>query len=178
MLNPFKKSYSQEELKQFDFLKSVKCFEKLNEEELHVLLPTLNHRVYKKNEAVFFRNDPSQAIYIVKSGSVSLNLNRDDKFENLTLANENEAFGDNAFIPNTNRIYNAIVVSEKAELLVLPQGNILGIFESNSKIKAKVLESIVEQYNEYTLKLFEAYKSSFGFFELKQVYSKETSTEP
>lgn len=173
MFNPFKKSYSKEELKQFSFLKSIKCFEKLNEEELHVLLPTLNRRVYKKNEAVFFRNDPSQAVYVVKSGSVTLNLDREDKFENLTVVGENEAFGDNAFIPRTNRIYNAIVVSEEAVLFVLPKGNIMEIFEANAKLKSKVLESLVEQYNDYTLNLFDSYKSSFGFFELQQAYSKK-----
>jgi len=176
MFNPFKKSFNEKELEQFAFLKSVKCFEKLNEEELHLLLPTLNNRLYKKDEAVFFRNDPSQAVYIIKSGFVSININREDKFEILTTAGEREAFGDNAFISNTNRIYNAVVTSDEAELLVLPQGNILEIFESNPKLKAKVLESLVEQYNDYTLSLFEAYKSSFGFFELKQAYSKVTST--
>lgn len=173
MFNPFKKSYSEVELKQFAFLKSVKCFEKLNEEELHVLLPTLNRRVYKKDEAVFFRNDPSQAVYIVKSGSVTLNLDREGKFENLNTVGENEAFGDNAFIPDTNRIYNAIVTSEEAVLFVLPKGNILEIFEANAKLKSKVLESLVGQYNDYTLNLFDSYKSSFGFFELQQAYSKK-----
>ena len=173
MFNPFKKSYQEEDLKQFEFLKDIKCFEKLNHDELHVFLPFLYHRKYKKNEAVFFRNDPSQALYIVKSGTVSLNLNREGKFETLTTAGTGEAFGDNAFLPDTSRIYNAIVESDEADLLVLPRGNMLAIFDSNTKIKAKILESLVEQYNDYTEKLFEAYKSSFGFFELKQAYSRD-----
>ncbi len=171
MFNPFKKTYGQKELEQFKFLRGVKCFKNLSNDELNVFLPFLYKRIYKKNEAVFFRNDPSQAVYIIESGSVSLNLNRGGEFETLTVALESEAFGDNAFIPNTIRIYNAIVESDECHMLVLPQGNILEIFEANQKIKAKILESLVEQYNDYTLKLFEAYKSSFGFFELKQAYS-------
>ncbi len=175
MFNPFKKSYGSKELAQFDFLKGIKCFERLTNDELNLFLPLLYHRKYKKNEAVFFRNDPSQAIYLIQSGAVSLNLNRGGEFEVLTTATEAEAFGDNAFIPNTVRIYNAVVESEEADLIVLPQGNVLEIFEANQKIKAKILESLVEQYNEYTLKVFEAYKSSFGFFELKQAYSSDPS---
>jgi len=171
MYNPFKKSYSNAEKESIGFLRKVKPFDLLSDDQLNIFLPYLYPRLYKKNEAVFFRKDPSQALYILKSGEVSLSLDRDGALEPLMQVNIAEAFGDNCFVKESNRVYNAIVTSEEAELFVLPQGNIMEIFESKPKIKALVLESLLTRYNDYTSKIFEAYKSSFGFFELKQAYS-------
>ena len=177
MFNPFKKAYGKKEKEKFEFLLKIKLFEKLVYDELDAFLPFLYQRTYKKEEAVFFRNDPSQALYILKSGKVSLNLNREDQFETLATISDGEAFGDNSLLKDTKRIYNAIVVSETAEILVVPQGNIFNIFDAKPKIKAKMLESLAEQYNRYTLNLFKAYKSSFGFFELYQAYVDEEEGE-
>lgn len=170
MFNPFKKTYSEEEIDRINFLKGVKPFDLLSDDQLFIFLPYLYPRVYKKNEAVFFRKDPSQALYIIKSGDVSLNLDRDGDMEPLMNVGPSEAFGDNCFIRESHRIYNAIVNSEEAHLFVLPQGNIHEVFDAKPKVKALVLESLLTRYNDYTSKIFEAYKSSFGFFELKQAY--------
>jgi len=173
MFNPFKKTYSQKEKEQIGFLRKVQPFDLLSDDQLYIFLPYLYPRQYKKNEAVFFRKDPSQALYIVKSGEVELSLDRDGKMEALMDVKKAEAFGDNCFIKDSNRIYNAIVTSEEADLLVLPQGNILEIFDSKSKVKALILESLLTRYSNYTTRIFEVYKSSFGFFELKRAYSDE-----
>jgi CRP-like cAMP-binding protein len=174
MFNPFKKTYSKDEKERISFLRSVKPFDKLSDDQLFIFLPYLYPRVYKHQEAVFFRKDPSQALYIVQSGDVSLNLDRDGEMEPLMNVKVGEAFGDNCFIRDSHRIYNAIVTSEEANLFVLPQGNILEIFESKPKIKALVLESLLTRYNDYTAKIFDAYKSSFGFFELNQAYASNS----
>lgn len=173
MFNPFKKSYSAEDRKNIEFLRKVKPFDLLSDDQLYIFLPYLYPRSYKKNEAVFFRKDPSQALYILKSGEVSLYLDIDGKMEPLMEVSINESFGDNCFIPESNRIYNAIVTSEDAELIVLPQGNIIDVFESKPKIKALILESLLTRYSNYTSRIFEVYKSSFGFFELKQAYTNQ-----
>lgn len=176
-MNPFKKRYSTKEKEQFAFLRTISLFNRLHEEELHLFLPFLYVRNYKANEAVFFRNDPSQALYIVRSGRVSLQLDREDRFELLVNIEANQAFGDNALLEESYRIYNALVDSENAELLVLPKENILGIFESYPKVKAKMMENLAEQYNRYTYNLFDAYKASFGFFELSQAYNEGRSED-
>lgn len=174
MFNPFKKSYSRKEKQRIGFLRKVKPFDLLSDDQLFIFLPYLYPRSYKRNEAVFFRKDPSQALYIIQSGTVSLNLDRGGELEPIMTVNPGQAFGDNCFIPDTQRIYNALVTSEEAELFVLPQGNIMEVFEAKPKIKALVLESMLKRYNEYTSQLFESYKSSFGFFELKQAYSDQS----
>ena len=170
MINPFKKTYSEEELQLFRFLSRIKIFERLTYDELALFVPYMFKRTYVQDEAVFFRNDPSQALYLIKSGSVSLNIDLQDKFEMLSILNKGQAFGDNALLENTRRIYTTIVVTEKAEIYVIPQINLLDVFQNHPNIKAEVLNSLAEIYNAYTSNLFNAYRSSFGFFNLGEAY--------
>lgn len=170
MINPFKKPYTPQEEALFKFLSTVKMFELLTPEEMNLFLPFLFLRKYKEREVVFFRNDPSHAFYIVKSGKVSLNIDIKEKFETLTQLTAGKGFGDNVFLSKTKRIYSAVVNSEEAEIYVVPQVNIFEIFDKHVHVKAKILTSLASLYNGYTENLFKAYKSSSNFFELAQVY--------
>lgn len=170
MINPFKKSYTDQEQSMFAFLSQVKLFERLTYDELAYFVPYMFLRTYTQDEVVFFRNDPSQALYVVRSGSVSLNIDLGDKFEILAVLDRANAFGDNSLLEGTRRIYSSIVISERAEIYVLPQVNILDIFENHPNVKAEMLNSLSELYNGYTVNLFNAYRSSFGFFDLGQAY--------
>ena len=176
MINPFKKSYTPKELNIFRFLARIKLFENLSHEEMSYFLPYLYLRNYKQDEVIFFRNDPSHALYILKTGRVSLNIDVKDKFEILGIMKPGIAFGDNALLKNTKRIYSALTVSDLAELYVIPQVNILEIFNDHATIKAKMLNSLAELYNTYTENLFKAYKSSFGFFNLGEAYLSQDQT--
>ena len=170
MINPFKKSYSREEINTFRFLSRIKLFSLLSNDELSEFVPYLYPRKYKKDEVVFFRDDPSQALYIVKRGEITLNIDINDRFEKLVEVKSGQAFGDNTLLANTKRLYTAVTSSDSATLFVIPQVNILEIFNSNDKIKAKMLTSLAEMYNQYTGNLFKAYKSSFGFFDIAEAY--------
>jgi CRP-like cAMP-binding protein len=170
--NPFKKSYDHKQIVLFKFLKEIKLFEQLTFEQLSHFLPFMHMRIYKQNEVVFFRDDPSHALYLNQRGEISLTIDIQDRFENLGVLHDNKSFGDNALIPEAHRIYNAVVASEKAQIYVIPQINIFEIFDHYPKIKAKVLESYTQQQNEYVARLFSTYKSNFGFFDLGHVYGK------
>lgn len=173
MINPFKKTYSVKELNLFRFFSKNFLFETLTKEEMAVFIPYLHLRNYAQNEAVFFRNDPSRALYIVKTGRVTINIDVADKFEFLKFAKPSESFGNNALLENTTRVYNAIVDSDYCDLYVLPQVNIMDIFESNVIIRAKMLTALSQMYNQSTVNLFKAYQSTFGFFDLSQAYTDE-----
>ena len=172
MINPFKKSYSIKELNLFRMLSRVKPFERLNYEEMAMFLPHLYLREYKLDEAVFFRNDPSNACYIVKSGKVSLNIDINKDFEVLQVLKSGGYFGHNAFLENSIRVYSAIIISEISELYVLPNVNIMEIFDRRARIRAKMMTSIAELYNEFNHKIFSTYRSSLGFFNLSDAYQK------
>ena len=172
MINPFKKSYSIKELNLFRMLSRVKPFERLNYEEMAMFLPHLYLREYKLDEAVFFRIDPSNAFYIVKSGKVSLNIDINKDFEVLQVLKSGGYFGHNAFLENSIRVYSAIIISEISELYVLPNVNIMEIFDRRARIRAKMMTSIAELYNEFNHKIFSTYRSSLGFFNLSDAYQK------
>ena len=172
MLNPFRRSFTVDELNLFRFLRTNKLFAELTNEELTYFAPHLYLREYKNKEVVFFRGDPSQALYLIRKGSVTLYIDVDDKFETLTPAGAGRSFGDNALLHGTCRHYNAIVTSEYCELYVIPQANLHEIFDAHTRVKAAVLSAFAQQCDQLTLHLFETYQSSFGFFDLGQVYQR------
>ncbi|WP_236587479.1 Crp/Fnr family transcriptional regulator [Marivirga aurantiaca] len=153
-------------------MKKINVFEQLSFEQLSHFIPFMHLRIYKANEVVFFRGDPSHALYLLIKGEIALTLDIKDHFEHLGFLPADKSFGDNALVPDAKRIYNAVVSSEAAHIYVIPQINIFEIFEHYPKIKAKVLESYLKQQDEYMNRLFTAYKNNLGFFELGHVYGK------
>lgn len=170
MINPFKKSYTTKELSMFRFLSRIELFKRMNYKEMSHFLPYFYLREYKMDEVVFFRNDPGNALYLVKSGKVSINVDIEDGFELLNVIKSGGAFGESALLTESNRIYTSIIHTERAELYVLPKVNMHEIFEGHAEIKTKMLESLSELYNDYMVNLFKGYKSSLGLFNLSQVY--------
>jgi len=92
MINPFQKTYSTQELNLFRFLEKVDLFKELSDKEMALFLPYMHERDYKSNEVVFFRGDPSQALYVVKKGRVTLNIDIKDRFEVLTEISSNYSY--------------------------------------------------------------------------------------
>lgn len=170
MLNPFKRTYSEGELEVFGFLANTKIFNYLKHAEMYRFLSAIHYRKYQKDEVVFFRNDPSQALYIVKEGLVTLNVDIKDDFETVLQVRKGVAFGENSLLSNSKRIYTAMVASEVAELMVVPNYAIQEVFDSSPKIKAKMLTSLAEYYNTNNHRLFSSYQSSFGFFKLGEMF--------
>lgn len=170
MLNPFSKTYSEKDQQMFDFLALTKFFERLRNKEMARFLPAMHQRKYVREEVVFFSKDPSQALYLVKKGEVCLTIDIKDNFETILEIKKGEAFGENSLLENAKRTYTAIIASEEAELIVIPHFAIQEIFESNPKIKAKMMTSLSEYYNENNQRLFTSYRESFGFFSLHQMF--------
>jgi CRP-like cAMP-binding protein len=170
MLNPFSKTYSEKDQQIFDFLALIKFFERLRNKEMARFLPAMHHRKYVRDEVVFFSNDPSQALYLVKKGDVCLTIDIKDNFETILEIKKGEAFGENSLLENVKRTYTAIITSEEAELIVIPYFAIQEVFESNPKIKAKMMTSLAEYYNDNNQRLFRSYRESFGFFSLRQMF--------
>ncbi|MBN7810398.1 cyclic nucleotide-binding domain-containing protein [Algoriphagus sp. H41] len=170
MLNPFSKTYDENQLRTFDFMQGINFFERLRQKELSRFLPAMHHRKYVRDEVVFFSKDPAQALYLIKSGKVNLTIDIKDNFETIMEVNRGEAFGENSLLENAKRTYTALIVSDEAELIVIPHFAIQEIFESNPKIKAKMMTSLAEFFNANNQRLFRSYRESFGFFSLRQMF--------
>ncbi|MCS7019715.1 MAG: cyclic nucleotide-binding domain-containing protein [Cytophagales bacterium] len=165
-----RKSYSPREKVMFRFLRRSDLFHDLTDDELATFIPHLHPRRYLQNEAIFFRGDPSQALYIIKSGEVKLNLDVEDSFEELITLTRGDTFGDNAILEGARRNFNAIAASEVCELWVLAQVNILEIFEEEPQIKAKMALAFAAYYDRYVRHIVKAYRNNFGFFNLGEAY--------
>lgn len=172
MINPFKKTYTTYELRVFNFLSGIRLFKNLTFKEMSYFLPFMHERNFQKDEVVFFRDDPSHALYLLKRGEVLLSIDVNESFENLTSVKGGNVLGESCLLENTKRQLNAFVISETAQFYVIPQDNIFSIFENHSRVKTKMLMELAMIYNEYNSNLFKAYRSSFGFFHLSQIYGK------
>lgn len=170
MRNPFKRTYTEHELDLFQFLSQVQFFETLRPSEMVRFLPGIHFRKYARDEVVFFRNDPSQALYILRKGEVSLNIDIKDNFETILQVHIGGAFGENSLLKNAFRIYTAIVQSEEADLMVIPNYILQDVLDNDPRIKAKMMASLAEFYNANNKRLFNSYRSSFGFFNLAQMF--------
>ncbi len=171
MINPFKKTYQIEEIKLFQFLKKSKLFEKLSDVELYHVLPLLHLRDYKKNEVVFFRGDPSQAIYLIKRGKVSINIEMEGELQVVGAAKETDCIGLNGLLGDTKRLFTTIVSSELAEIYVIPQMTLFYLFDEHLNIKSKMMESLSKLYNEQQLRLLKSYANDRGFFNLSSAFA-------
>jgi len=170
MINPFKKNYTAEEKSIFIFLSGIQLFEKLNNEEMSEFIPYMHERIFQQNEVVFLRDDPSHALYLLRSGEVAMSIEINDNLQELTRLKAVHCFGESCLLEDTKRQLNAIVTSEEALFYVIPQMNILEIFRHNIKLQVKMMEALSRKYHQYNVKLFKSYKSSMGFFELGQMY--------
>ena len=181
MLNPFAKKFTPKERSLFKFLRQTEIFYDLDDDELYEILPYLHLRKYAQNEVIFFRNDPSQALYLIKNGTVMLNMDIQDKFVPLMPIHTGSYFGDDALVEGSVRKYTAVSMSEACEVYVIPQVSLLDIFEDDLQIKAKVYEAFAREQNRYLAAIFKHYRDSFGFFDLGQAYQsvqREVSEYP
>ncbi len=98
----------------FQFLKEREVFPSINDEELKPLSSFLFVQKYKVGDEIFKSGDPSDFIYIVKSGSVQLNVHG---VEFVTL-NEGQIFGALGVIVGMERTSEAII-EEDAQLILV-----------------------------------------------------------
>ncbi|WP_035756298.1 cyclic nucleotide-binding domain-containing protein [Hugenholtzia roseola] len=169
-INPFKRAFSESEREKIQFLKRNTLFQTLSEEEIARFLPYLHLREYQQEEVIFFRNDPSQALYLIKSGSVRLALDVQEKFEELVILKAHDHMGENSLLESSSRLYNAISCEAETEVYLIPQINLQEILRSDLTLKAKLHEALLNDWNRHTHALFKIYRESFAFFELGKAY--------
>lgn len=153
----------------FAFLRQNQLLRHLTDEELIAFLPHIYERVYGKNEVIFFRNDPSQAFYLIKTGRVMLTLDTGDRFEQLAVLSRYDYFGENTLMDRKSRIYNAVSATENTQVYAIPKIHLTEIFEDNAQLRAKVIERLASVYESNLSNIFKAYSTSFGFFDLGKV---------
>jgi len=170
LFNPFRRVYSADELNMFRFLQKNPLFEALTHNELSYFLPFIYLREYRQDEVLFFRNDVSQALYLIKSGSVNISLDIRDTFEVLDTRVTYQYVGETCLFADTRRLVHALILSAKAELSVIPQSNLQEVQERKPQIKAKIMNALATEYHFFMRDLFNAYRGNEGFLDLSVAY--------
>jgi CRP/FNR family cyclic AMP-dependent transcriptional regulator len=170
LFNPFRRVYSADELSTFRFLQKNQLFKELSHDELSYFLPFIYLREYRAEEVLYFRNDLAQALYIVKSGTVSISIDIRGNFELLDTKRTYQYVGETCLFPNARRLVHAIVGNTNAELYVIPQANLVEILERKPEIKAKMMDALATEYHIFMRDLFDAYRNNEGFLDLSVAY--------
>jgi CRP-like cAMP-binding protein len=127
------------------FLSRVDLFKDLSSEHLAELARASNLRSLPKGAVLFFQDDPAEAVYVVRSGSVMIILSNPDGRE-LVIgeARTGEAFGELALIAGGERSMNA-VTNERCELLVIPGATFLKMMETEPVLMRCLLKITAER---------------------------------
>lgn len=171
--NPFKKTYGLDEMEMLSFLGELILFSDLTTDERALFLPHLHRRTYEKDEVVFLRNDPAHALYILAKGEVMMTIDHEDEVEEIMRVDKGSIIGETSILKNKRRFVNAVVVSERASLFVLPQVSIHDIFSSHIKVKVKMLEAVSDLYHDLNQDILKTYQNSRGFFYMSNVYNRK-----
>ena len=98
------------------FLKTVKIFENLTEEELSHLVPLFEVRNTKNKERIIRESELSDLFYIIRSGHFNITKGPKDVF--ITALGPKDYFGEASLFHQARRTAN-VTASEDAQLLIM-----------------------------------------------------------
>ncbi len=122
------------------FLKGMSLLSGLSEASLLALARSGKFMQVEKGQFVFFQSDPSDQVYLVRSGLVSIVLESPDGRE--MVINEmhpGDIFGELGLLTRQPRSTSAIARTG-SELLTLPRQAFLGILEAEPALARRILE--------------------------------------
>ncbi len=110
-------------------LKEVDLFRNLDEEELKEIIPYVKKQQFAKKEMIFAEGEPSNYLYIVKSGKVKITkLSQEGKEIILELISPNEIFGGVAVLRGFPYPANAVAM-EDTEVLKIERNALMRILD-------------------------------------------------
>jgi CRP-like cAMP-binding protein len=123
-----------------DFIKDQPLFGDLSEASLLALARAGKFLQIKKGQSIFHQSDPSEKVYLLRSGLVSIVLESPDGRE--MVINEMHAgdiFGELGLLTRQPRSTSAVARVE-CELLALPRQAFLGLLETEPALARRILE--------------------------------------
>jgi len=122
------------------FMKGIVLFSDLSEFSLLALARAGKFIQIKKGQSIFYQSDPSEKVYLLRSGLVSIVLESQDGRE--MVINEmhpGDIFGELGLLTRQPRSTSAIARTE-SEMLALPRQAFLGILEVEPSLARRILE--------------------------------------
>lgn len=100
------------------FLKTVKIFENLTEEELELLAPLFAVKNAKHKERVIKEGEVSDLFYVIRSGH--FNVTKGQRESLITVLGPKDYFGEASMYHDVKRTAN-VVANEDSQVLILPR---------------------------------------------------------
>ncbi|MCX6556482.1 MAG: cyclic nucleotide-binding domain-containing protein [Candidatus Aminicenantes bacterium] len=139
--NIFKRK-SDQSLDVRQFLKNIPLFAQLRKRELREIEHLIHRRQYKKDEVIFWQNEPGVGMYIVQSGDVGIfgeyNTPEQRSFARLT---QGDFFGEMALLEDDNRSATAVALAE-SQLIGIFHPDLFDLFERKPELGIKVLSKL------------------------------------
>ncbi|MCB0400665.1 MAG: Crp/Fnr family transcriptional regulator [Flavobacteriales bacterium] len=124
-------------LENFNLFKTLSAAEKIK------MSTKVTHKKMKKNEYVYFPDDPSSSIYFLKGGRVKIGTFSDDGKEIIkTILEPGEVFGELGLIGEGNRKDFAVALENNVTLCALGIDDMEDMMEKNSLLGMKVTKMI------------------------------------
>lgn len=126
-------------------LARVSGFERLDKNELQQLEALTEKKRYPANTAVFFQDDPADALYILLSGSAKMfQTSEDGKDRILRILRPGNAFGDLAMIEGKNR-FVSVQTLEDCEVLRLMRKDFVAFADKHTWVMWALLSAFAER---------------------------------
>ena len=126
-------------------LRRVPLFQTMDDAALHVLARVARVQRFARREYIFYQDDPGDAAYVIRSGTIAILLATDDGRE--LVINEigaGECFGELALLTQAPRSASAVARSA-CDVIRLPRAEFLRELESQPKLMRQVLQVTAER---------------------------------
>jgi CRP/FNR family cyclic AMP-dependent transcriptional regulator len=139
--NIFKhKSDQSQDIRQF--LKNIPLFAQLRKRELREIEHLVHRRQYKKDEVIFWQNEPGVGMYVVQSGEVGIYREYNTPEQRpLARLSQGDFFGEMALLEDDNRSATAVALDE-SQLIGLFHPDLFDLFERKPELGTKVLSKL------------------------------------
>lgn len=122
------------------FLQNVDAFVEVPTEQLAYLAAIAEEVTVSRDDVVYRRHDPADALYVVLSGTVR--LHQDER--EITLAREKDAFGTWALFDEEPRVVTATAV-EDSTLLRIYREDFVDLLADNVQVTQGVLKTLTRR---------------------------------
>ncbi len=131
-------------MENLELLQHSVLFKGSSQEEIELILGLFQERHLKTNTTIFTENMPSEALYIVKSGTVKITMMAGEGEEmGLLLLGPGEFFGELSLVQEANRLVTARAETP-VELLLLTRKDFLSLMNLEPRAAARALMIITK----------------------------------
>jgi CRP/FNR family transcriptional regulator, cyclic AMP receptor protein len=124
------------------YLENFNLFKGLNEESKMELHKISSMRELAKNEPIYFANEPSKAIFFLKTGRVKIVKYTPDGKENIiTIINPGEIFGEMAYLEEGQRTDYALTI-EPSLICAINNNDLIEFINKNPALNLKLIKLI------------------------------------